>query len=385
MKIVFVSNFINHHQTPIADEFYRLTDQQYWFVATEPIPESFLLAGYPDCSDKPYLIKTYESEEQLQKAKELIAGADVIMCGSAPEELVRPRIQANKLTFRYSERWFKDREWWQMGPRGWKNIFCNHWRYKNRPLYMLAASAYTANDVYHWGLYRDKVYKWGYFPEVKELNTNGIRTVSYQDKIRILWCARFIAWKHPELPIQLAHSLKQKGYNFEINMYGNGEEKENAIQLAHQLGVNDCVSFCGNLPNAALMEQMRQHQIFLFTSDKNEGWGAVLNEAMSNGCAVVASDMIGAVPFLIKDKENGLIFQSENLESLYIAVKKLLDDIKLRQKISQNASITMQQLWNPKHAAKSFIELVKALLHGKKCSITEGPCSKAYPQYPYES
>ena len=49
---------------------------------------------------------------------------------------------------------------------------------------------------------------------------------------------------------------------------------------------------------------MEKSEIFLFTSDKGEGWGAVLNESMNSACAVVASHAIGSVPFLLKDGEN---------------------------------------------------------------------------------
>jgi glycosyltransferase involved in cell wall biosynthesis len=45
--------------------------------------------------------------------------------------------------------------------------------------------------------------------------------------------------------------------------------------------------------------------VFIFTSDRNEGWGAVLNEAMGSGCAVVAADLIGSVPYLIEHKKMG--------------------------------------------------------------------------------
>ncbi len=382
MKIVFVTNFINHHQVHIADEFYELTGHNYSFVATTRMPDSFAKSGYPDFSDRPYLVNAYESSETEARAIAMIDDADVVMCGSAPERFVRNRIRSGKLTFRYSERWFKGRRWWQTGPRGWYNLLCNHYRYTNKPLYMLAASAYTANDVNGIGLYRDKVYKWGYFTKVDGADKKNLETlsgVSSKGSARTLWCARFLCWKHPELPVKLAKMLKNEGYPFELNMYGSGEELERTKRLAERLGVTDIVSFCGNIPNEQMLEQMRRHDIFLFTSDRNEGWGAVLNEAMSNGCAVVASDKIGAVPFLVKDGENGLIFKSEDLQSLYTAVKRLLDDEALREKLSRNAVETMQTLWNPRHAARSFITLVTSLLEGHECPITEGPCSKAYP------
>ncbi len=378
MKIVFVSNYINHHQVPIAEEFYRLTDRHYKFVATEPIPKYRLDLGYPDYADKPYLIKAYASEEQRSFAMSVINRADVVMVGSAPEAFVKERIRSGKLTFRYSERWFKSKKWWQTGPRGWLSIFLNHVRYKNKPLYMLAASAYTANDLYQIGLYKDKIFKWGYFTAAEAFDFEA-SLVSKRGIVRIMWCARFLSWKHPELPVLLAKRLKDKGYSFELNMYGNGEEMARTEDLIAKLGVDDVVNLCGSLSNAEILQQMRKHNIFLFTSDRNEGWGAVLNEAMSNACAVVSSDRIGATPFLIEDGKNGFIFESENLDSLYEKTKTLIDDLDLREGISRAAYKTIHELWSPANAAANFMKLAQALLGGIDCKIEKGPCSKAYP------
>ena len=50
---------------------------------------------------------------------------------------------------------------------------------------------------------------------------------------------------------------------------------------------------------SALEGYMESSHIFLlFTSDRNEG--AALNESMNSGCAVVASDAIGSVPYLMR-------------------------------------------------------------------------------------
>lgn len=382
MTLAFVTNYINHHQVSVADEFYRILGNNYTFIATIKMHEFRKQLGYPDYSDRPYLIKAYKSEKMRLKSLQLAYNADVVIIGSAPEEYVAERIKAGKLTFRYSERWFKTKPWYLSGPRAWLNFYKNHIRFKNKPLYMLAASAYTANDVYAIGAYKNKVYKWGYFTAVSEkleVETSEQHTHTSRNIPKIMWCSRFLKLKHPELPVMLAARLKKEGYRFALNMYGSGEELEPTKALARDLDVQDVVSFCGNLPNEKILLAMRRHQIFLFTSDKNEGWGAVLNESMSNGCAVVASNSIGAAPFLIKDGENGMIFESENLDSLYSKVKALLDDEDLRKTISHNAYKTMSEMWNPKNAATRFIQLAKSLQAGEDTSFVDGPCSKAYP------
>lgn len=149
--------------------------------------------------------------------------------------------------------------------------------------------------------------------------------------------------------------------------------------MAEKLGVVDVVSFKGNMPNDEILCAMRQHDIFLFTSDKNEGWGAVANEAMSNGCAIVGSDAIGSIPFLVKDGENGYTFKSRNLDSLCEKVEDLLDNPTKRKQFAINAYRTMCDVWSPKNAAKNFLQLVTDIQNGAEVSIENGPCSKAFP------
>ena len=124
---------------------------------------------------------------------------------------------------------------------------------------------------------------------------------------------------------------------------------------------------------------MRKHTIFLFTSDRNEGWGAVLNEAMSNGCAVVASNEIGSVPYLIKDKVNGMIFKSCNLNDLMEKVEILLNNKEECELIRSNAVNTMQRVWSPRNAAKAFFNLASYALTDRisEYTINDGPASWA--------
>lgn len=382
MKLVFITNYVHHHQIPLADEFYGMLGDGYKYVATDALPGWLIKGGYDPGISRPYVIRAYENEEDRRMALQLANEADVVIIGSASEDYVRERIKAGKLTFRYSERWFKSRPWFLSGPRAWYNFWHDHIRYWNKPLYMLAASAYTRQDVNAVGAYKDKVFKWGYFTKVEvfPLETAANFGVSSgETEAHIMWCARFLRLKHPELPVMLARRLKDKGYRFVLDMYGSGVELERTRNLASELDVLDAVRFLGNLPNDEILKQMRRHEIFLFTSDKNEGWGAVLNESMSNGCAVVASNMIGSVPFLIEDGINGLVFKSEDLDSLETKVTSLLDNAEYRRTIAMNAIETMREVWSPKNAAKNFLELCEAIENGWRLDsvIDNGPCSMA--------
>lgn len=63
MKLVFLTNYINHHQVYLADEFYQLIGDDYRFISTMDIPIERRKLGYPDYSQRPYHIIAYESKE----------------------------------------------------------------------------------------------------------------------------------------------------------------------------------------------------------------------------------------------------------------------------------------------------------------------------------
>lgn len=382
MRIAYFSNFINHHQANVSDQLYTLTGGSYTFVELCPIYDWLLKGGYSDLSSRPYVLQAWKSEENYRKAIELLETSDVALFGG-PEalKLEVQRAKTGKLTFDVSERWLK-RGWINLAsPRLLKFFWYYHTVFAHRDVYKLCSSAYACGDNYKLHSFRDKCYKWGYFTKVEEfpIETSANFVVTEDDGLRLMWCARFLQLKHPELPVELARRLKDRGYKFTIDMYGSGPELESAKSLVHRLNLEGVVSFCGNLPNEEILHQMRRHHIFLFTSDRNEGWGAVLNESMSNGCAVVASNAIGSVPFLINDGVNGLVFESENLDSLENKVVLLMDSRELRQSLARNAVNTIRTVWSPENAAQSLLHLIEQLNGGNVQPILAGPCSKAEP------
>lgn len=383
MTVTYFSNFLNHHQANVADELYEKQGTDYTFVELCPIYDWLLKGGYSDLSSRPYVLQAWRSPENYRKAEDLALNADVALFGG-PETLKLEvmRAKTGKLTFDVGERWLKRGLLNLASPRLLRYFWYYYTVFSKENVYKLCSSAYACGDHYKLYSFKNRCYKWGYFTKVEDFpfETSANFDVSSEEtEVHLMWCARFLRWKHPELPVRLARRLKDKGYKFVFDMYGSGVELENVKRLASELEVTDVLRFQGNLPNDKILEQMRQHEIFLFTSDKNEGWGAVLNESMSNGCAVVASDEIGSVPFLVEDGVNGLVFKSEDLDSLETKVMSLLDNADCRRTIAANAMRTMRTLWSPQNAADNLLRLIDDLQAGRDTSIAVGPCSKALP------
>lgn len=82
--------------------------------------------------------------------------------------------------------------------------------------------------------------------------------------------------------------------------------------------------------------------IFVLSS-RYEGWGLVLVEAMSKGCAVIACDYKGRQSEIITDGENGLLCEPENVDDLANKLYKLLANEKLRIRLQNNAPKTVER------------------------------------------
>lgn len=380
MKIAFFSNFLNHHQLPICLAFDKLTGGKFTFVATTPVPQARLNLGYHDMNKQyPFVLTTYDSAENTQLAQALAVKSDVVIVGSAPDKYLEMRLRQGKLTFKYSERFYKEGLSFIRFPHALAGAWLHHGRFMHKPLYMLCASAYTAADCAVFGNYLGRTYKWGYFPEVKIQDVDAlIERKRKNEKPVILWVARLIELKHPEAAIHLAERLKNNGIDFEMRIIGNGEMEPRLKALIKEIKLEDCVHMLGAMSPEAVRDHMEAADIFLFTSDFNEGWGAVLNESMNSACAVVASHAIGSAPFLIDGGKNGFIYKNGDENSLYERVVQLIGQPDLREKMGRNAYRTLVEQWNADVAAERFIALTQALLDGKKTDLFEaGPCSRA--------
>lgn len=376
MTITFFSNFLLHHQTPFCEAMVDRLGDGFRFVATEPIPQERLDMGYRDLSGAPYAVNAYADDASYAEAMRLGYESDAVIIGSAPDSFIEKRLADNKLTFRYSERYFKKLRW-RFHLHAWRVRWEHDTRYRRRELYMLCASAYTAPDCRFIHAYPGKTYKWGYFPKTADISLAELRAKkSTTDSVRMIWVSRFIPLKHPEEVVRLAQRLKKDGLSFSIEMLGTGELREQYEQKVRAEGLSDVITFSGPYPPEEVLRHMSAADIFLFTSDRNEGWGAVLNEAMSSACAVTACREIGSVPYLIQHGENGLIYSKHGRDSLYRCVRRLIDDRALREKLQDNAYRTVKDVWSAEAAADRLLHLIDCICEGKEVEYTCGPCSR---------
>ncbi|MBO4458004.1 MAG: glycosyltransferase [Butyrivibrio sp.] len=377
MVITFVSNYINHHQIPFCDAMSTLfEDVEFHFVQVMPMEDKRIRMGWVvDPKDYSYVSLYYEDEKHCE---DLILDSDVTIFGwteGITSKLERKRLSSDKLSFRVSERIYRGSRYKWISPKGLLKKYDEHIRYRNKQVYLLCAGAYVSADFDLIHAYPNKMLKWGYFPDIRD---KGLRVNEAGTKIKLCWAGRFIRLKHPEFAIKLCAELKEQGYEFELNMIGDGYMKEELEQAVSDAGLFGYVKFTGILPPKEVIKKMKASDIFLFTSNYLEGWGAVVNEAMQCGCAVVASKEAGAVPFLIKDGENGLYYEDGNYDNFKEKVLSLFEEKNKILQFAKNGYDTIDKIWNAKRASAEFVRFCREYIDGGVPGpADEGPMSKA--------
>lgn len=382
MKLTIVSNYINHHQIPMSNALYQKLGDDFSFIQTSPMEEERVKMGWgSEVHNIPYLKLYYEDEKYCA---DLILESDIVVFGGVEDErYIKPRLNAGKIVIRASERLYREGQWKSISPRGRKKKYEDHTQYANAPVYLLCHGAYVASDFEIVHAYPNKKFVWGYFPAA---NTYDLEHLFFRKRhvdplgetqVRILWAGRFLKLKHPEYAIEAARYLKKQGISFHLDMVGGGMLEEKLKHLTERYRLGHEVTFHGFQPPQNVRRYMEEADIFLFTSNYLEGWGAVLNEAMNSACAVVAGHGIGAVPFLLKHGENGLVYKTGNFKEFREDVLTLCKDEALRKKLGVNAYHTIINAWNPKEAANRLCCFSEGLLRGEVNPQKDGPLSVA--------
>lgn len=380
MKTVFVSNYINHHQIPFCDAMCSLLEGQFAFIQTEPMEEQRIRMGWHGDEQPDYVRRSYEEPEVCKK---LILDADIVLFGGTDDEShIKERLASGKPIIRISERLYKTGQWKAVSPRGLRKKYEDHTKYRKADVYLLCAGAYVASDFHMIRAYPDKMLRWGYFPETRHYEIDSLlagKGYGERKTPYLLWAGRMIDWKHPELAIKTARYLKEQQLGFHMDMIGDGPLRQPMEELLRRYAIEDRVTLLGFRQPEEVRGYMEKADVFLLTSDRQEGWGAVLNEAMNSGCAVVADHMIGAAPYLIENGKNGFLYRDGSSRQLFLLTERLLNqDRQLSGRLGRQAYETITGLWNAEKAAESLLHIMQDIMEGKKIQpMREGPCSRA--------
>lgn len=157
---------------------------------------------------------------------------------------------------------------------------------------------------------------------------------NFKNAIKLIYVGSFSKGKQPLKSIQVAKNLYDKGFNIELNMYGNGIEFKNAIDYIDTHTMNHYVFLHGNQPKEIVKEAFKESHFLVFIS-KSEGWPKVVAEAMFWSCLPI-STRVSCVPYMLDYGKRGAVV-SDNVTDIVAVIKTYINNINLYQEAIINA------------------------------------------------
>lgn len=150
------------------------------------------------------------------------------------------------------------------------------------------------------------------------------------ETIRIVSVGRFVWEKAFDIAIKAVLDLQQT-YNIELILIGGGPLEEEYMKIIKN---NKNIKLISRVPQEEFVPIVSKSDIYIQPS-VSEGMPRTILEAMALKLPVIASD-VGAISGIINSGENGLLIESGNINSLKLAIERLIEDDTLRGKIAIN-------------------------------------------------
>ena len=147
--------------------------------------------------------------------------------------------------------------------------------------------------------------------------------------------------------------LKDEFPGLHAVIVGSGGQHHALLAQADSLGVRDRIHLVGHRDD--IEQCLAGMDCFVFPS-LNEGMGRALIEAMAAGLPVVAS-RVGGIPAIVRHEENGLLVEAGDGRALSEALRRILGDPQLADRLGRNASRTIGHAFG----VKAMVDAVESV------------------------
>ncbi len=146
------------------------------------------------------------------------------------------------------------------------------------------------------------------------------------NKVRLITVGRLVPQKGYDRLLEVIFKLKSDGLDFELWIVGEGPERKILEDYIKEYKLQDIVKLKGFQKNPYPF--INNSDVFVCSS-RSEGFSTVVTEALILGKPVITTDCSGMKELLGNDNEYGIITEN-NTQSLYVDLKKILEDESLR-------------------------------------------------------
>ncbi len=160
-----------------------------------------------------------------------------------------------------------------------------------------------------------------------------------------------------------ARQLKDQGLRFNVRVLGKGPLEVRLKALLQELDITDCFHLEGFVPQSGIVAWYRRATAFVLPCIHRYHWGIpnVTLEAMAMRLPVVVSDLPGLLEFC-REGENALIVQEKDVTRTAEALRRLLTDPALCERLGQNGRATVERLFDIRKNGAALVQCFDRLL-----------------------
>lgn len=172
---------------------------------------------------------------------------------------------------------------------------------------------------------------------------------------------------------QLKKNIESKGkndINVKLYIYGDGEQKQELLNLIENLNLNNYVFLKGKIKNEQVPEVLNDLDLFCATSILNsESFGVAVVEAMACELPIIATDVDGFKEVLVNGK-TGVIVKRQDIAAIATAMEDLIFNRDKRIEYGKNARkrVLEKYSWdkNVEYMMSVYEEVIKNFKKGEQ-------------------
>jgi glycosyltransferase involved in cell wall biosynthesis len=166
-----------------------------------------------------------------------------------------------------------------------------------------------------------RIYPFGYFrSRAGQATATRARP---EDGTEVVFVGQLVARKGVDLLLAAMRPLFAEYPGLRLTVVGDGDCRRSLQEQVAAWGLADRVTFAGVIAAAATPARIAMADVLVLPS-RWDGWGLVVNEALSVGVPAIVSDRCGAAD-LIRNGVNGYVFRSDDVRDLETSLRTFLD------------------------------------------------------------